>query len=61
MATKYVERAGFGEAPTIATVFAFCRIRRRSLAHGPTQVRFDFSSFASGELAGMSQVRPFDR
>ena len=43
----------------MATVLAPCRILRRSLALGPTQVRCDFSSLASGESEGMSQVRPF--
>src|SRR6187402_202672 len=33
----------------------------RSLADGPTQVRCDFSSLASGESAGSSQLRPFGR
>src|SRR3954469_18106790 len=44
--------------PTIATDLASRRIAWRSLAVGPIQVRCDFSSFANGELAGMSQVSP---
>ena len=36
--------------------FALRRMASRSLALGPTQVRCDFSSLASGEFAGNSHV-----
>src|SRR4051812_16468513 len=45
----------------MATVLAPCRILRRSLALGPTQVRCDLSSLASGESEGSSQVSPLVR